>query len=248
VTAIASTQEKVRPVPAQPAVASLPARPAPRLAALDGLRLCAALSVLGGHYTIGRVNWNGDPAAFPRIGKVFSYGGFGVQLFFLISGFVICKSSWGRGLGEFVAGVAMYLMHRFRPTPLLWGIVGFSWILAQQRTAQMIDVALASGQHVTRWAASAVITGCFLAVLAVATPYGRSRISAPSGKSDTGTSFTLASPSGMPMIEMNCAMAAVMWPSANHQPATMIQMILPIVDATPASGRRTTSRPKGQSA
>ncbi|MFH8236555.1 acyltransferase family protein [Streptomyces sp. NPDC018321] len=30
----------------------------------------------------------------------------------------------------FIAGMAFYLMYRFRPTPLLWGIVAMSWLLA----------------------------------------------------------------------------------------------------------------------
>jgi peptidoglycan/LPS O-acetylase OafA/YrhL len=30
----------------------------------------------------------------------------------------------------FIAGLAFYLMHRYRSTPLLWGIVGMSWLLA----------------------------------------------------------------------------------------------------------------------
>ncbi|MFD4953560.1 acyltransferase family protein [Streptomyces sp. NPDC058451] len=225
-----------------------------RLAALDGLRFLAALSVVLFHFagqTPGamQVIW-GRPyqSVFPELHGYFAFGRLGVDLFFLISGFVICMSAWGRtprdffisrvtrlypmywiaivvsacviyfadtpfgrphprvllanftmlqtplgvsnldpvywtlwpelcfyltfavvvwkGLSYqrvvifcglwtvaavlapaahiplltlvvnptsapyFIAGMAFYLMHRYRPTPLLWGIVAMSWLLA----------------------------------------------------------------------------------------------------------------------
>ncbi|MGK5732483.1 acyltransferase family protein [Streptomyces sp. URMC 124] len=76
-----------------------------RLAALDGLRLLAALMVVAYHYVaFGSGAWDGPPAAvFPTAHLPASYGWLGVQLFFLISGFVICMSCWGRGVGRFAA-------------------------------------------------------------------------------------------------------------------------------------------------
>jgi peptidoglycan/LPS O-acetylase OafA/YrhL len=77
-----------------------------RLAVLDGLRLCAALGVVAYHFTAFesgvRKAW-GVPAteAFPGLTQVTSYGWLGVELFFLISGFVICMSCWGRDAGAF---------------------------------------------------------------------------------------------------------------------------------------------------
>jgi peptidoglycan/LPS O-acetylase OafA/YrhL len=75
----------------------------PRLAALDGLRLIAALAVATYHYTVSwRIDGSSPPEYFlPTFAHVSIYGFLGVELFFLISGFVICMSSWGRGLGEF---------------------------------------------------------------------------------------------------------------------------------------------------
>ena len=79
-------------------------RPA-RLAALDGLRLVAALAVASYHLTVAwRVDGVHLPAYFlPHASHVTIYGFLGVELFFLISGFVIPMSGWGRPLGAFFA-------------------------------------------------------------------------------------------------------------------------------------------------
>ncbi|MEU5126610.1 acyltransferase family protein [Streptomyces mobaraensis] len=76
---------------------------APRLYALDGLRLIAALMVAAFHL----MAYNGPgwtypvQIVFPDAHAVAYYGWTGVQLFFLISGFVICMSCWGKSVGEF---------------------------------------------------------------------------------------------------------------------------------------------------
>ncbi|MFD4245221.1 acyltransferase family protein [Streptomyces sp. NPDC058525] len=103
------------PTPAReaaPAPAPAPAPAAgkrPRLAALDGLRLIAALMVVFHHY-VG-FGGNADPSknawtkpvdvVFPTASWLASYTWTGVEFFFIISGFVICMSSWGRSLGDF---------------------------------------------------------------------------------------------------------------------------------------------------
>ncbi|MFJ2953261.1 acyltransferase family protein [Streptomyces sp. NPDC087270] len=74
--------------------------------ALDGLRLVAALMVCAYHYA-GRggdidQSWGRSPAeVFPHLAGPFSYGCLGVEIFFVISGFVICMSGWGRDLKSF---------------------------------------------------------------------------------------------------------------------------------------------------
>ncbi|MER8183938.1 acyltransferase [Kitasatospora sp. NPDC094015] len=78
----------------------------PRLYALDGMRLLAALSVMSFHWTayVGIAGvWEGDTPkqVLPTLNRVASYGWLGVELFFLISGFVICMSCWGKRSGEF---------------------------------------------------------------------------------------------------------------------------------------------------
>ncbi|WP_415925327.1 acyltransferase family protein [Streptomyces sp. ME19-01-6] len=95
--------------PAPAAEGSRPARGAPvRLRALDGLRLLAALMVAAYHYggRNGEISqaWGTSPREqFPTASSYFAYGCLGVQIFFVISGFVICMSGWGRPLRSFFA-------------------------------------------------------------------------------------------------------------------------------------------------
>ena len=81
------------------------ARAHERVAALDGLRFLAASMVLCFHY-LGDSSWAWRKwlwQIFPTAHAVASYGFLGVEFFFLISGYVICMSSWGRGLGGYFA-------------------------------------------------------------------------------------------------------------------------------------------------
>jgi peptidoglycan/LPS O-acetylase OafA/YrhL len=92
-----------------------PPRRQARLRALDGLRLIAALMVALYHYG-GRSGdvagaWGTSPKElFPALHSWFAYGCLGVQVFFVISGFVICMSGWGRSLRAFFASRVARLM------------------------------------------------------------------------------------------------------------------------------------------
>ncbi|MFE0172646.1 acyltransferase family protein [Streptomyces sp. NPDC059002] len=98
------------------------ARARPRLRALDGLRLVAALMVAAYHYG-GRDGeiaqaWGSSPRdQFPTASSWFAYGCLGVQIFFVISGFVICMSGWGRPLRSFFASRASRLL------PAYWAAI-----------------------------------------------------------------------------------------------------------------------------
>lgn len=85
--------------------AMAPVVAATRLRSLDGMRLIAALMVALYHYTARSQTihyWGSSPKElFPHLSAIGAYGPLGVDLFFLISGFVICMSSWGRSLGAF---------------------------------------------------------------------------------------------------------------------------------------------------
>ena len=90
--------------PTPPPVSSPPGR-APRLYVLDGLRLICALAVAGYHFGDSwRLDGVRPPAYFlPDAAPVLIYGFLGVETFFLISGFVILMSGWGRTVREFAA-------------------------------------------------------------------------------------------------------------------------------------------------
>ncbi|MEV5984423.1 acyltransferase [Streptomyces sp. NPDC052051] len=113
--------------PARPSAVA-PGTPKPgrpresRLRALDGLRLVAALMVAAYHYggrdgEVARA-WGASPRQeFPTLSPYFAYGCLGVQIFFVISGFVICMSGWGRPLRSFFASRASRLL------PAYWAAI-----------------------------------------------------------------------------------------------------------------------------
>ncbi|MFH9132909.1 acyltransferase family protein [Streptomyces sp. NPDC017524] len=95
------------PAPASENQGGQSRNPPLRLYALDALRVVAALAVLAFHFAgidkASAVNWGENPRdLFPWLFPFAKYGSYGVQLFFIISGFVICLSAWGRTPGQFV--------------------------------------------------------------------------------------------------------------------------------------------------
>jgi peptidoglycan/LPS O-acetylase OafA/YrhL len=110
-----------------------------RLAVLDGLRLCAALAVVAYHFTAFesgvRRSWGEHPAElFPRLSAVTSYGWLGVELFFLISGFVICMSCWGRDVGAFFRSRVTRLFPAYWAAVAITFVVSRLWWSQYQRT------------------------------------------------------------------------------------------------------------------
>ncbi len=73
-----------------------------RLYEIDLLRITAALAVVLYHYTFSGFAGHHIAIAFPALSTVTRYGYLGVDMFFLISGFVVLLSAWGRRPHEFV--------------------------------------------------------------------------------------------------------------------------------------------------
>ncbi|MFG3152943.1 acyltransferase family protein [Streptomyces sp. NPDC048219] len=120
------------PVPNDPA--ALTGRPAPgrreggRLYVIDGIRLLAALMVAAHHYAgTWRADRPGNPIwgrpvseIMPTVFRFASYGWIGVEIFFVISGFVICMSCWGRTPRQF------FVSRVIRLYPAYWFAVLFT--------------------------------------------------------------------------------------------------------------------------
>lgn len=69
---------------------------------LDFLRFLAAFSVLLFHYSFrGHAEGNYSPLSFPSVAVIFKYGYLGVNLFFIISGFVILITAQKKDAFEF---------------------------------------------------------------------------------------------------------------------------------------------------
>ncbi len=82
-----------------------PTLPPSRLRGLDGLRFLAAAMVVGYHYTAVQIPfWGAKPShVFPALSSVTRYGYLGVEFFFIISGFVILMTAYGRKVTDFAA-------------------------------------------------------------------------------------------------------------------------------------------------
>jgi peptidoglycan/LPS O-acetylase OafA/YrhL len=77
-------------------------RHADRLYEVDLLRIIAALSVVLYHYTFSGYLGGHSPVEYPALSPVTRYGYLGVDMFFVISGFVVLLSAWGRRPSDFV--------------------------------------------------------------------------------------------------------------------------------------------------
>lgn len=90
---------------------------------IDLLRFLAALSVMFFHYSFrGYAADNMSPLSFPALGALFRYGYLGVDLFFIISGFVILLTALKRNARDFVISRAVRLY------PAFWFCVSLTFV------------------------------------------------------------------------------------------------------------------------
>ncbi|PQZ96115.1 acyltransferase [Arthrobacter sp. MYb227] len=132
-------ERAVRSAPQPPATVKAPAekfKASPRLALLDGLRFFAAIMVLLYHYTAWHHGFWGTSTAqetWPTLSKVSMFGNLGVQLFFIISGFVIMLSAYGKSASRFIGSRISRLY------PAYWVAVFATGILVIKIWPQMGD-------------------------------------------------------------------------------------------------------------
>ncbi|WP_443074647.1 acyltransferase family protein [Streptomyces sp. NBC_01431] len=116
-----------------------------RLAGVDGLRLLAAAAVAAYHY-LGTPTphfWGEAydlPRAAPLLHAVSGYGWLGVEAFFLISGFVICMSCWGRTPAQFAVSRISRLFPLYWAVVLIIVVTGAITVLAGQRSGAPTDL------------------------------------------------------------------------------------------------------------
>lgn len=124
----ASGAIRVPSQPLPPPAETAPAREGRRLYVIDGVRLLAALLVAVHHYTgTDRLDRPGNPVwdrpvseIMPTVFHFSAYGWIGVEVFFVISGFVICMSCWGRTPRQF------FVSRVIRLYPAYWFAVVFT--------------------------------------------------------------------------------------------------------------------------
>ncbi|WP_308170073.1 acyltransferase family protein [Acrocarpospora catenulata] len=114
---------------AEPAAVEPPVRS--RLRVLDLLRFVAALGVVLFHF--GETRAWGTPNAFPALSAVTMFGVYGVRLFFMISGFVILMSAWGRSTGEFAASRIARLYPAYWASVIVLGVLALAGLITDHR-------------------------------------------------------------------------------------------------------------------
>jgi peptidoglycan/LPS O-acetylase OafA/YrhL len=136
----------------------------PRLAALDALRFLAAVGVLAYHFTARETDaWGRDLAEVaPAVSGWATYTSLGPELFFVISGFVILMTAWGRSVPDIIGSRVARLYPAYWVAVLLTGaLLLFVWqgkeitggqVLVNLTLLQsLVDVGHVDGVYWTLW-------------------------------------------------------------------------------------------------
>jgi peptidoglycan/LPS O-acetylase OafA/YrhL len=109
---------------------------------IDLLRFLAALSVVFYHYTFrGYAEGNYSPLPFIELGQVTRYGYLGVELFFIISGYVVLLSAQGKTVRQFV------LSRVTRLYPAFWAACTLTFLVERLWGPGPADAHLAPDLH-----------------------------------------------------------------------------------------------------
>lgn len=84
-----------------------------RLYEIDALRITAAVSVVVYHYVFSAYAGGMSKVEFPVAGEIARFGYLGVDMFFMISGFVVLLSAWDRRPGAFLVSRIVRLYPAF---------------------------------------------------------------------------------------------------------------------------------------
>ena len=104
---------------------------------IDLLRFLAALAVVLYHYTFrGFAEGGYSPVEYPVLGEFFKYGSYGVQLFFIISGFVILMTATKRDAAHFV------ISRITRLYPAFWVCVSLTALVIMWKGGALFQVDL----------------------------------------------------------------------------------------------------------
>jgi peptidoglycan/LPS O-acetylase OafA/YrhL len=106
---------------------------------MDGLRFGAAAAVVIYHFTATSTAtryWGGTPGAelFPALNEVSRYGWLAVELFFVISGFVILMTAQGRSLAHFTGSRVGRLFPAYWATIVITALLHAFWADGRQPT------------------------------------------------------------------------------------------------------------------
>jgi peptidoglycan/LPS O-acetylase OafA/YrhL len=137
---------------------------APRLAALDALRFLAAVGVLAYHFTARQTDaWGRDLAEVaPAVSGWATYTSLGPELFFVISGFVILMTAWGRSVPDIIGSRVARLYPAYWVAVLLTGallllvwegkqVTGGQVLVNLTLLQSLVDVKHVDGVYWTLW-------------------------------------------------------------------------------------------------
>lgn len=112
---------------------------------LDGLRFAAALGVVLFHFTAKQHQAWGRPVpeVFPHLHTFTALGYYGVHLFFVISGFVILMTAWGKDIPSYVASRISRLYPAYLvAVPTAAVLLGVIWLEQKHITIYQVAVNL----------------------------------------------------------------------------------------------------------